>query len=119
MRGFLIMQSAIRARRVIGLALAFAFVGGAAQAQTASVTNRDDRDHKITIVEGDVSKDHTLKPNQMLEGICPKGCVLRLNDSDDDEYQIEPTDIVSIEDGYLYYDNQDPDPEPEPEPKKK
>jgi hypothetical protein len=90
-----------------------------AAAQTASVTNRDDRDHKITIIEGDVSKDHTLKPNQMLEGICAKGCVLRLNDSDDDEYQLEPTDIVSIEDGYLYYDNQEPDPEPAPEPNKK
>lgn len=91
---------------------------GAASA-AASVTNRDDKDHKITIIEGEKKQDFTLKPNQALEGICPQGCVLRLNDSEDDEYQLEATDIVSIEDGYLYYDNAEPE-EPKPEePKKK
>jgi hypothetical protein len=114
------MQFRVHARRVLGIGGLLVVLGaGLASAQNASITNRDDRDHKITIIEGEVAKDHTLKPNQMLEGICPNGCVLRLNDSEDDEYQIEPTDIVSIEDGYLYYDNQEPDPEPEAEPKKK
>lgn len=84
---------------------------------TASVTNRDDKDHKLTIIEGEKKQDFTLKPNQVLENICAKGCVLRLNDSEDDEYQLEPKDIVSIEDGYLYYDTQEGDPAPEP-PKK-
>ena len=84
---------------------------------TASVTNRDDKDHKLTIIEGEKKQDFTLKPNQVLENICPQGCVLRLNDSEDDEYQLEPKDVVSIEDGYLYYDNQDAEPAPEP-PKK-
>ncbi len=84
---------------------------------TASVTNRDDKDHKITIIEGDKKQDFTLKANQVLENICAQGCVLRLNDSEDDEYQLEPKDQVSIEDGYLYYDNQE-DEKPE-EPKKK
>lgn len=84
---------------------------------TASVTNRDEKDHKITIIEGEKKQDFTLKPNQVLENICAQGCVLRLNDSEDDEYQLEPKDQVSIEDGYLYYDNQD-DEKPD-EPKKK
>jgi hypothetical protein len=84
---------------------------------SASVTNRDDKDHKITIIEGDKKQDFTLKANQVLENICAQGCVLRLNDSEDDEYQLEAKDQVSIEDGYLYYDNQD-DEKPE-EPKKK
>ena len=89
---------------------------------TASVTNRDDKDHKLTIIEGEKKQDFTLKPNQVLENICPTGCVLRLNDSEDDEYQLEPKDIVSIEDGYLYYDNQEGETAPEPpktEPPKK
>lgn len=108
------MSDNLRYRTAIAAlaAAVIAMSGFAAAATTASVANRDDRDHKITIIEGDESKDHTLKPNQMLEGICPKGCVLRLNDSEDDEYQLEPNDIVSIEDGYLYYDNQEPEPEP-------
>jgi hypothetical protein len=84
---------------------------------TASVTNRDDKDHKITIIEGEKKQDFTLKPNQVLENVCAQGCVLRLNDSEDDEYQLEPKDNVSIEDGYLYYDNQEEE-KPE-EPKKK
>jgi hypothetical protein len=75
-----------------------------ASSEAASLSNRDDRDHKITIVEGEASADQVLKPQQALEGICPKGCVIRLNDNEDDEYQIETTDVVSIEEGYLYYD---------------
>lgn len=38
-----------------------------------SVTNRDDKDHKLTIVEGETRTDHVLKPTQVLEGICDKG----------------------------------------------
>ena len=58
---------------------------GADAAVAVSITNRDDKDHKITLVEdeGAVKVDHTLKPNQVLEGVCEKGCVLRLNDSEE------------------------------------
>ena len=69
-----------------------------------SITNRDDKDHKLTIVEGEARTDHVLKPTQVLEGICDKGCVIRLNDSENDEYELEGTEVVSIEEGYLYYD---------------
>jgi hypothetical protein len=97
------------------LAVMTAAVGSAAA--SASVTNRDTKDYKITVIEGEKKQDHTLKPNQILEGICLKGCVIRLDDNEDDEYQLEENDAVSIEDGQLYYDNAEP--EPEPEPKKK
>lgn len=78
-----------------------------AQVEAAvSVTNRDDKDHKLTVIEdeGAAKADHTLKPNQVLEGVCAKGCVIRLNDSEEDEYELEGTEVVSIEEGYLYYD---------------
>jgi hypothetical protein len=85
----------------------------------ASVTNRDEKDHKITIIEGDKKQDFMLKPNQALENICIQGCTLRLNDSDDDEYQLEANDIVSIEDNYLYYDTAEAETETKPDEKKK
>lgn len=82
-----------------------------------SVTNRDTKDHKITIIiEGQANQDQVLKPDQVIEPICDKGCILRLNDSDDDEYQLEPNDVVSIEDGYLYYDNEPAEEAPAAKP---
>ncbi len=45
-----------------------------------------------------------MKPSAVLEGICAKGCVIRLNDSENDEYELKGSEVVSIEDGYLYYD---------------
>jgi hypothetical protein len=70
----------------------------------SSIINRDDKDYKVTVIEAKATKDHILKPSAALNGICQKGCVIRLNDSDNDEYELKGSDIVSIEDGYLYYD---------------
>lgn len=88
----------------IGLIGLFSLAGSAL---AISVTNRDDKDHKLTIIEGEAKVDHTLKPTAILEGICLKGCVIRLNDSENDEYELEGTEVVSVEDGYLYYDGPD------------
>jgi hypothetical protein len=79
-------------------------------AAAISITNRDDKEYKITVLEEDGAKttDHVLKPNQILEGICLKGCVIRLNDNEEDEYElVEGTEVVSIEEGYLYYDQEE------------
>ncbi len=96
--------------RIVLLTSLAALVLSSTMANAVSVTNRDERDHKITVIEGEAKVDHVLKPAQVLEGICAKGCIIRLNDSDDEEYELEATDVVSIEDGYLYYE----DPEPQP-----
>jgi hypothetical protein len=96
------------------LAGAFALLLSATAAPAITVTNRDDKDHKLTVIEGDVKKDHTLKATGSLDNICLKGCVVRLNDSENDEYELEGTEVVSIEDGYLYYDGPDAPPEPAP-----
>ena len=79
---------------------------------TVSLTNRDSKDHKLTVIEEDGARttDHVLKPQQLLEGICAKGCVIRLNDNAEDEYELEPNDKVSIEDGLLYYDEPENSP---------
>jgi hypothetical protein len=85
-------------------------------ASAVSVTNRDEKEQKIQIVEGDVKKDHTLKPAAVLDGVCLKGCVIRLNDNDNDEYELDGTEVVTIEDGYLYYDGPDAPPAAAPAP---
>jgi len=56
---------------------------------------------------GDAKEDHILKPSQVLAGVCEKGCVMRLHDSENDEYLLEGPEPVSIEDGNLYYDGTD------------
>lgn len=76
-------------------------------AHAVSITNRDDHDYKVTVIEGNAKADHVLKPSQALTGICAKGCTIRLNDTEDDEYQLEANDVVSIEDGTLFYDGPD------------
>lgn len=80
----------------------------ASAVQAASITNRDDVDHKVTIIEGDAKKDHVLKVNAVLEGICQQGCVVRLNDKvDDDPYELEGSDVISIDGGEFWQDKVD------------
>jgi hypothetical protein len=98
--------------RIAALVVSVAAVLGAEAAAAVSLTNRDEKDHKITIVEGESRQEHTLAPSAVLEGICQKGCVIRLNDSESDEYELEGNEVVSIEEGYLYYDGPDTSAEP-------
>jgi hypothetical protein len=77
---------------------------GSPFAYASSITNRDGKDHKVSVIEGNAATDHILRPSASLEGVCDKGCVIRLNDSEKDEYELKGSDVVSIEDGYLYYD---------------
>ena len=99
--------------RPLALSLA-ALISTGISASAASLANRDDKDHKITIIEGDAKADQVIKPQQVIEKICLKGCVVRLNESEDDEYQLEAEDMVSIEDGYLYHDTPDTPAAPAP-----
>jgi hypothetical protein len=92
----------------LALAVAIALPATAASA-AVTLVNRDDKDHKLTVIEDNGTKttEHILKPSQVLEGICERGCVVRINDSEEDEYELEAGDKVSIEEGYLYYDEPD------------
>ena len=76
-------------------------------AHAVSITNRDERDHTVTIIEGEVKAEHTLQPSQTLTDICLKGCTIRINDSEADEYRLTASDVVSIEDGTVFYDGAD------------
>jgi hypothetical protein len=89
-------------------ALAIAVFLWSPLAHASSLTNRDDKDYKVTIIEGRATKDQVLKPSAALAGICLKGCVVRLNDTEINDYELQGSDVVSIEDGHLYYDGPPP-----------
>jgi hypothetical protein len=86
------------------LAFLLAITAWNGAAFAVSVTNRDDKAYKVTVIEGDAKQDHTVAPAGVIQGVCLKGCLIRLGDSQNDEYELEGTEVVSIEDGYLYYD---------------
>ncbi len=73
-------------------------------AQAVSVTNRDDRDHKITVIEGSAKQDHVLKSDAVLDGICKGGCIIRLDDDDVNPYELQGSEVTSIEGGEIYAD---------------
>ena len=95
------MMRTTRAMCVIGLLLS------TTAAHAVSITNRDERDHRVTVIEGEAAAEHVLKPSQTLTDICLKGCTIRMNDSEDDEYRLAASDVVSIEDGTVYYEGPD------------
>ncbi len=77
-------------------------------AQAASVTNRDDKDHTVTIIEEDIQKDHVLKKDEVLEGVCERGCRIRIDGDDVNPYVLEGTEDTTIEGGDLYAEGQGP-----------
>ncbi|HJU31008.1 MAG TPA: hypothetical protein VJ740_06130 [Hyphomicrobiaceae bacterium] len=91
-------------------------LSGSTAAHAVTITNRDDLDHKVTVVEGDTRTEHVLKPQQVLAGVCLKGCTVHLDDDEEEEYQLEAEDVVSIEEGALYYDTPDNPSVPAPAP---
>jgi hypothetical protein len=68
-------------------------------AHAASVTNRDEKNHTVTIIEGDAQKDHVLKKDEVLEGVCMNGCSILIDGDDVSPYLLEGTEITTIEEG--------------------
>jgi hypothetical protein len=93
----------------IGLLLGVS-VAQVSAALGASISNRDERDYTVTIIEGEAKADHALKPAQTLSDVCLKGCTLRLNGSEEDTYLLAGGDVVVIEDGTVFYDQPETTP---------
>ena len=91
--------------RTVPAALAIAALLMTSAAHAVTVTNRGDKDVKLTVIEGEAKQDQVLPPGKVLEGVCQKGCIIRLNDSENDEYELEGAETVSVEEGFLYYDS--------------
>lgn len=94
-KGFL--KSFLSFLMVPGALFAFSSV-----APAVSIKNRDDTDHKVTIIEDGLQTDHNLKKDQVLEGVCQKGCTVRIDGDDVNPYELEGSEDTSIEGGDLY-----------------
>jgi hypothetical protein len=73
-------------------------------ASAVTITNRGDKEIKLSVIEGSAKQDQVLAIGKVLDGVCQKGCIIRLNDSENDEYELEGSEVVSVEEGFLYYD---------------
>jgi len=71
----------------------------------ATIANRGDKEVKLTITEGSSVQDEVLPAGKVVVGVCQKGCIIRLNDNANDEYELEGSESVSVEEGFLYYDS--------------
>ncbi len=98
--------------RLVETALMFAALLMTSAASAVTVANRGDKDVKLTVIEGDAKQDQVLAAGKVLEGVCQKGCIIRLNDSENDEYELEGSESVSVEEGFLYYDSPGPEGAP-------
>jgi hypothetical protein len=73
-------------------------------ASAATISNRGDKEVKLTITEGSSRHDEMLPPGKVVDGVCQKGCIIRLNDDANNEYELDGSESVSVEGGFLYYD---------------
>ncbi len=91
------------------LAMSVAIIAGASSfvsvASAAQITNKDSRSYRLLILESRARKEQVIAASQVIEDICPNGCVLRLVGEKDSDYIIETGERVSIEEGLVYYDD--------------
>jgi hypothetical protein len=74
----------------------------ASRAEALQITNRDKADHTLVVTENGAAKDVVLKPAQVLDGFCLKGCTVKTPDGE--EYDFDGTEVVSIEEGLMFLD---------------
>jgi hypothetical protein len=74
-------------------------------ASAATITNRGDKEVKLTITEDTSVQDEVLPIGKVIDGVCQKSCIIRLNDGVNGEYELDGSESVSVEEGFLYYDS--------------
>jgi len=84
----------------------------ATEGLAATLTNRDAKEHTLTVISGKDGETRLLKRNESWRDFCTDGCIVRLDDRENTTYELEGSDVVSIEDGVIYYDRDDMAPSP-------
>ncbi|MGI9476003.1 MAG: hypothetical protein ACR2PI_04810 [Hyphomicrobiaceae bacterium] len=72
-----------------------------------TLSNKDSATYKIEIIAKSTRREHQLGPGKSMANICEQGCIIRLNGSVDDDYELEGSERVSIEGGLVYYDGEE------------
>jgi len=83
------------------LALFFSVV----TAHAIELTNYDEDDKTITIIEGGEAAQAVIKAGSTVKDICIAGCVLQLGESDENQFEFKGNEIVSIEGNVVYDDS--------------
>lgn len=75
------------------------------RADAANISNKDGKAYEVTIEERGSHSTHEVAPGESLDGVCLRGCVVILGGVEDGAYRLpEGNEIVTIEEGVLFYD---------------
>ncbi|MEM9029173.1 MAG: hypothetical protein AAGC70_12470 [Pseudomonadota bacterium] len=98
----------------VGMCLGvLAWAGSAASAVSATISNGDAKTYQLRVTGKSGSRSEMLGPGKTIREICTKGCVVRLNDDPNNEWELEGDERVTIEDGLVFYDGPENKPGPE------
>ncbi|MGO9544959.1 MAG: hypothetical protein ACLPPF_09205 [Rhodomicrobium sp.] len=67
-----------------------------------TLTNHDKDDRTLIVIEGNKQSERLIKAGEKLE-LCEKSCVIRVPGGED--YGFEGTELVSLEEGLLFFDD--------------
>lgn len=68
------------------------------------LTNNDPTEQKIVVTEKSDSRDLVIKPSETMMNLCPEGCTMRMPDGE--EYEFEGGEIVFVEEGLMFLDDE-------------
>jgi hypothetical protein len=88
-------------------AWSFVVLFQAGTAHAASLHNKDGVTYKVEVMVKSARRLHELAPGEAMRGFCEEGCIIRLNESADNDYELEGSERVSIEGGLVYYDGEE------------
>lgn len=91
--------------RKVLIAGAIAVLLNTSAAHSATITNRGADEIKFLVTEGASRQERMLPAGKSIEGVCQKGCIIRLDDSENGEYELNGSDRVFVEEGVLYYES--------------
>ena len=98
------LTPAVRAAAV-SLGALLLSAGNIVPAQSANIGNKDGDSYKVTIDEGSKRATHEIAAGGQLNDVCQQGCIVILDGVDDGTYRLpEGNEIVTIEEGVLFYD---------------
>lgn len=92
------MKTQIAAASFVAL---FLFAG---TANAIELTNYDEDDKTITIVEAGVASEAVIKAGASAKDICMSGCILQLGADPENQFEFKGNETVSIEGNVVYDD---------------
>jgi hypothetical protein len=90
---------------VLKTVVAATFIGLASPVYAVELTNSDQNDQTIIVMEDGKEKSYTIAAGETLKDICLNACVVKL--ADGQEFTFEGHEYAYLEDGYVYVDEAD------------